>query len=328
MERGRVLLALALLVPCAVQAQKELGREVKMPPVLRAAMEKGEGASLAGIRDVFLSRPDGVVTRYRERVLKQGRSLRIEYAPGSQFAGQIIVDDGVTRRHYNPDTKEIKIRPAMGDPLRAMLQGGPAAQPRRPRGPVSFTSEGFARVAGIRAAAYRMEGQDNKTLVRFWIDLESGVVLKRHIMGLDGKVVAGFEFLSLRLDPEIPRTAFQIRIAGVRVVSLEDQLNQGAQELGFRPMRIAESSGWKIVGVRKIDTEKMKVLSQTYRKEKGRVTLFMVKGPLDAARLRELGRGRVTSYSWVRDGVSFALIGSLSDDELRQLASQVGPPRP
>jgi outer membrane lipoprotein-sorting protein len=291
-------------------------------------MERGENASLAGIRDVFLGRPDGSITRYRERVLKQGSNLRIEYAPGSQFAGQIIVDDGVTRRHYNPDTKEIKIRPAMGDPLRSLMQGPPPKPARRPRGPISFTAEGFAKVAGIRAAAYRIEGQEKKTLARFWIDLGSGVVLKRHIMGLDGKVVAGFEFLSLRLDPDIPRTAFQIRIPGVRVISLEDQLSQGAQDLGFKPMKVSEASGWRLVGVRKIDTEKMKFLSQTYRKDKGRVTLFMVKGRLDPVRLRELGRGRVASYSWVRDGVSFALIGSLSDDELRQLASQVGPPRP
>jgi outer membrane lipoprotein-sorting protein len=337
MERSRSLLAFALCLllaptfaqegPGASGGKPQRLRPVELPPALKRVADVAGTISFAGVRDVFMKRPGGEEFRTRERVLRQGKRIRIEFRPESAFAGQVIIEDGGRRLHYFPEKEEVYERPSFEDPLGLGAGAGPGPIRGRARGG-RFVQEGAAeRVAGIGVTVFRYESQTGLLLQRLWVDGVRGLILRRRAYGPDGQALAGFEYLSIKYSPPMPPRAFDPP-QGAKLVTVEMILQREAQELDLKPYRLPASTGFRLTGARKMDSEKMVFLWQTYKKGRSRISLFVVKGPIRPDRLARLaGGGQVQSHTWTEDGVTFVLLGSVPLDELKALARTVTPDR-
>ena len=107
-------LGMILLLTCSSMGQ-EAGRvkSPELPPELKEVFSKAKTLRFSGTRSVTVVRA-GRVQTHNEYVTKDGMNLRIEFAPGSPFAGQIIVETKEERKHYFPDKNEIHENPSFG----------------------------------------------------------------------------------------------------------------------------------------------------------------------------------------------------------------------
>jgi outer membrane lipoprotein-sorting protein len=265
-------------------------------------------------------RKSGDRKRHVEYVLKDGRKTRIEFPEGSPNYGQIILEVGNTRFHYIPGREEVQKTPARGDDAVARL-----ASMIRNTKRFNIVTAGADTIAGIKAQRANFTDSLGNTVQSLWIDTKSGLILKRELYDQVGLVVGAFEFQTVNLHPKIRREDFTINRKGIKVVQLDERLHRLCDVNGFLPNGIKENRGYQWIAVRVLNPKgRQPILMQTYKADKKILSLFQVKGALDQKRLERLATARFRSYSWTVSNHTFALIGDMSEVDLKHIADLVG----
>lgn len=307
---------------CAAGSVAQGARPAKnMPASLRAAISQGPRLAYSGTRIVEF-RVGDALKHHVEIVRRRGDQTRIEFPAGSDYEGQIIVEDAEQRRQYLPDSNEILLLPARReeafDRLKAMMGAIRSGQVR-----VSATPGG--PVAGFRTEMVAVSDLDGNPLQRLWIDPISGMILKREMFDRVGTRVGFFEFRNAELNPRFRPEEFQIQRRGADEVSPEMQLHRLARSSGLPAKLIPAGQGFRLESVRLARLANQSVLVQAYVGRNGRLSLFALKGPVDRQQIRRLAQGDFNVHVWSADGATFALAGDLSPVQLAALARRMNP---
>lgn len=306
------------IIGCIVSLSFGQGKQ-DMPSELKEAFAKAKTLRFSGTRSVTFIRA-GRVETHNEYVTKDGPNMRIEFATGSPFAGQIIVETSNERKHYFPDKNEIHEYPSFGKKQFEGFRGNF----RSPRGgPPKFDSSVGGIVAGLRCTKYQLSDSKGNPIVQIFLEPKTGMITKRVIFDPTGNVAGSFEFVSLTLDPKIQPGAFKIFRKGAAIVRPIDELRKNSGTLGVPVYVLAKNSGYRLEGSYVREIKGSKVLVQMYGKEDSRVTMFITKSQLEPADLKRFNRGELASYVRSLNGLTIVLMGDQTEDQLRTLSSQV-----
>lgn len=269
----------------------------------------------AGIRTVTIR--DGTGTRtYSERVLRQGRNVRIEFGDDSPFAGQYVIETPQERLHVVPATNEVRVLvPRREDtslfPFRGRLLGG------RPR----IVEADGGRVAGVATRRLDCFDVQNRPLQKLWIDPVRGAILKREIYDPLGNLSAKFEFTRILYDADIQAQAFDTRqLPGQRVTAL-DVLKRAARQANLPMALLPPASGFVLDTARVIDLGgNSGILMHLYTSTDARLSVYVLRGQVNRQRLDRLAQGGYRTFVMRRDEYSVVLVGGLVAADLERLA--------
>lgn len=299
-----------LLLSVAAQAQDAL------PEALRAALANGPRLRYSGTRIVEF-KVGSEVTRHIEFVRRDGERTRIEFPPDSEFAGQVIVEDGDRRRHFMPDTNEILMLPARREEaferLRGMLQ-------LVRQGQLKVEAAPGGTVAGFNTESVALMDASGNVVQRLWINPRSGMILKREMFDRVGTRVGYFEFTKAELAPIFRPNEFDLARRGAREVTPEMQMRRLAQQAGLPAATIPADSGYRLESARLLRLGGEPVLAQTYLGRAARLSLFVVKNRVDERRIRTLAGQDFNVQIWTAGNVTYALVGSVPRPQLAAIA--------
>lgn len=316
MNRALVTLGVLLSIGASALAQDRRDEDLaKLPPVLRKYVLARQSARYSGVRTVRFKRESEWVD-HTEFVLKDGRRIRTEFPGDSEYRGQIIVDDGTRRMHFYPDRNEIEVEPARN---RDSMHLGAAGRSSANR---VVTDGGM--VAGYSTQLVTISDKSGNNLQQMWIEPKTGVRLKLVLFDHVGSQAGFYEFTKINFKPKFAPGDFTIDRKGATVVTPLMLARRLAEKLGLTPQTLGIGSGYELENARIIHPDKKEVLSQTYVGNAGRFTFFQMRGDIDQKRLSKFARGRLSTYSWKRGPESFAIVGNLTQDQLREIAKTLG----
>lgn len=255
-----------------------------------------------------------------ERVWQDGSRSRVEFEPGSDDAGQIIVIVGGTRSHFFPGSNEIQVRPVhLDEPLirlGEMVRGGRGTQIKESAG---------GAVAGQKTTLLSFVDANNNVMGRLWIDPDTAMILKRELFDPSGRLVGSMEFLRVDLSPTFDESDFKISRQGAKVVTIDDLLRRQASAVGVRSLRLPESTGYVLESVSALPLgQGNRAVSQSYFNRQGRrLSLFITRKSIDARRLKGRQGPGLATVTKTFGEITVVLVGSLNVAELQKLADQV-----
>ncbi|MBS1705725.1 MAG: hypothetical protein JST40_07605 [Armatimonadetes bacterium] len=262
-------------------------------------------------------RLDGERYKNIENLIVDGLRSRIEFAAGSSWYGQVIVDNRNRRTHFFPDRNEIFVGVSPRDEsimrLRQFLQSSA-------NGRLKVTTDNGPDIVGRKTTLLQVADPNGNPVQRVWIENTTGIQLKREIFDRAGSKIGAFEFTRLNLDPKISDEDFVINRRGAKVVDSQDRLRAAAREAGITPIALTQDSGALLQNSRAVKIGDRNVLTQTYILEGRRLTLFQFKGNIDMKRLARQEKGLIKTYRWEQGGYSLVLVGEMMPDRLAQLA--------
>jgi outer membrane lipoprotein-sorting protein len=256
---------------------------------------------------------------YRETIFRDGDRLRIEFEPGSKFAGQIIVEDARERRHFYPDRNEIRVSgPRREESLQRLMNW--VKRDRK----FTFAQGPGGTVAGLATTLISIRDPRGNVMQKLYIEPRRAVVLKRELFDPVGSKIGTFEFENISFRPRLTADLFEINRRGARVIMPMDDVRRLVREKGFAFRVLPASTGFRLEGAWTFDVESKPVLVQMYRAGEDRVSLHQTLGDVDPERLRKFAKGRdQTIFTWRDAGRSYVLVGEQSEDALRQLSRRV-----
>jgi hypothetical protein len=294
------------------------GQKMELPPEMKEVFAKAKTLRFSGTRTVTVVRA-GRVESHNEYVTKDGSNLRIEFAPGSQYAGQIIIETSTERKHFFPEMNEIHEYPSFG---RRQFEGFRSSM-RGSRGKPQFSSTDGGVIAGLHVSRYQLSDAQNNPIAQIFVEPRSGLTVKRVIFDATGNVAGSYEFTSVTLGPKIQQGAFKIARKGATIIRPIDVLRKQCGILGVPALSLSKNSGYQLENVYVREVKGSKVLAQTYGKEDSRVTVFLTKSPLNPSDLRKFNRGELNSYVRTLNGVTLVIMGDQPEDRLRTLSTQI-----
>lgn len=291
----------------------------EVPPVLRKMLMSARTLKYSGTRVVTVKRGADRET-HTELVLRDGPRMRIEFPQGSPQHGQVIIEAGRERFHYFPDRNEIHKMPSRlddGAERIIMFLRDKSAE-------VKISGSRGGLIADMPTELITMADKRGNPVQRLWIHPRSGLLLKRELIDPLGTVVGSFEFESVNLNPEIKPEDFQVRRQGAKIVTPIDTLRRMSREMGLE-VRMLPEGKYTLESARIMRAERSAILVQTYQSPSGPLSFFATKMSINAERFRRLAsRDSFRSFSWQRDGVTYALVGNESEETLKGLARQLG----
>lgn len=292
------------------------GKREELPQLLKDAQEKSKKLRFSGTRVVTFYRA-GKAESHEEYLTKDGARMRIEFSKSSPFAGQVIVETPEVRRHFFPDRNELRESPAEGrKQFESFRMGGM-------RGGKPVISDG-GTLLGMKVTKVQFLDPMKNPVFEVFIDLKSGLALKRVIFGPGGSIAGSFEFKQINFNPSIAKNAFNFNRKGVKIIRPIDDLFAKAKELGVSPYGFSEKDGYKLGAVNLREMRGKKVLILNYAMNDSRVTMFLLKPDADLAEIQKSSRRQEGFYAWKESGASIILIGDTSQDELQNLSKRVG----
>lgn len=322
--KGKAALCLLLFmsVPLVV-AQRGLRRPVRplrvvrpanaIPPIVQRALQASGALRFAGRRIVTLLK-DGQPDRHEEIVVRDGPLVRVEFPHDGGYSGQVIVENGVERRHYLPRTNEVRVLPPRGEEglqrLRAMARQGNVAV------------ENGERIAGYPTAEVTVRDRLGNVLQRLAIEPDSGMVLRRRVYDATGVEAGGYAFTRIDLNPgPFDPALFRIERKGARTVTPYDDLKRVARKMGYPPVWLSESAGFRLDSAK--PERSQPVLHQVYIGPGGRLSLYELRTAVNPETLRNQSGKRLHSLSWTEGGTTFVLLGPQDDATLARLRDAV-----
>ncbi|HLK15525.1 MAG TPA: hypothetical protein VKT78_12035, partial [Fimbriimonadaceae bacterium] len=304
------------LPPARPPAQR--GERRSIPEVLRKVVAAAPNIRFFGERIVD-QRVQGQMVRHKEIVLRSGQRTRISFPPDSKFGGQIIVDNGVNRWHYNPRNQRVTQMPSERDDTLNRLVG-PNNNLLAPR--VSLSDGGA--IAGIPTTLARIQNNQGVTIQALYIDPNTGAVLKRVGYDKNGEEVANYEFTSVRYNPSVSAADFDPPRSSFPIITPEDNLRRLATREGFPPLQIPSGQGFRLISANTNMRGQVKVLHEVYQGPSGRVSIFLLRAQVDPSKFERPGRlmNAVTTQS---NGVTVVLVGPYTAEMLRRLATNLSP---
>ncbi len=139
----------------------------------------------------------GSPLRHVEDITRDGYRYRIDFPAGSQFAGQVIVEDQKVRLHYRPIPNEIIQQPPRHGEAWEKIAN--LATDKH----FSLSVVPGDIIAGLRTDQLVVADKSGNVLQRLYIEPISGVIMKRQIFDLVGTQQGFFEFTQINLSPRI-----------------------------------------------------------------------------------------------------------------------------
>lgn len=311
---SRFLVVLGLMAASVVGVAQS--SQTELPWLLRKAIKEGPGLKYTGTRTIEFRR-DGQTQRHTEMLTRDGSRLRVEFPPGSKYAGQIIVETNKERRHFFPDKNEIRVMPPRREEAMHRLARLGASNK------YVLKSASGENVAGISTKQVIVSDLSGNVVQRLFIDPHSGVLLKRQIFDAVGTQVGLFEFDRITLNPRLSDDLFRLERRGAKVIRPEDILRGIAREGGYVFGFVKPTSGFHLEFSRTTKIEGREVISQFYSSGNGRLSLFQFKQDAGSQQLSRLGRGDVHIYSWKARGNTFVLVGNQDQATLKRIAAHM-----
>ena len=291
------------------------GKNEELPQILKEAQEKSKKLRFSGTRVVTFYRA-GKAESHEEYLTKDGSRMRIEFSKNSPFSGQVIIETPDVRKHYFPDRNELKESPAVGRKQFENFRFGGM------RGGKPIISDG-GTLLGMKVTKVQYLDPMKNPAFEVFVDLKSGLAIKRVIYGPGGSIAGSFEFKKLIFNPSIAKGAFDFNRKGVKVIRPIDDLFAKAKELGVSAYGFKSTDAYKLDAVNLREMRGKKVLILNYAMNDSRVTMFLLKPDADLAEIQKSGRRPQGFYAWKEAGASIILIGDASQDELQNLAKRV-----
>jgi outer membrane lipoprotein-sorting protein len=314
-------LSLWMVLTAAATAAAQPADTNFVHPLLARAVREAGHQRYTGVRLVQLRRRPKAAT-HEEYVSRDGAKIRIEFADDSPFAGQIIVEDGRTRRHFLPQMNEIRVLPPRRD--EALLRVGRALQ----RGGMQISSTDGGQIAGRRTTLFAIADPQGNVTQRIYVDVETALVLKRVLFDPVGTQIGYFEFTKVSYPAQLSPKLFALVRKGAVIVTPDDELARECQSGGFNRIRIPDRLGYRLEGVRSMRMQGENVLAQTYSTDHGKLSFFQVRALIPAERLWAMRRGEVHIAVWQANGSTYALMGPQDQAELDGLAKRLSTENP
>jgi len=290
-----------------------------LPAIFVKSIRVHRTSRYSGERTVMFKKGADRLT-HDEYVLKDGRKTRIEFPDGSDYKGQIIVENEKQRMHYFPDRNEIEVEPRRDrDSNHFRFRPGDAERPK-----ITAVVKSGGTIAGFATQLVIVSDSNGNAVQQNWIEPKSGVVLRRVLFDKVGTQTGSFEFTRINFTPRFEPGDFAIDRKGAAIITPDIQANRAAKKLGLSTVKLMPGTGYQLENARIIHPDNREVLIRSYISDTGRFSLSQTKGQIDPARLQKLAKGRLSTYSWKQGGESFALIGNLTQDQLQQLARSFG----
>lgn len=307
-----VVFGLVLSVPITLMAQPD-----ELPASVRDAFEKSKKAKFSGKRLVTTVRA-GKKESHSETVTKFGNKMRIEFSEDSDFAGQIIIEDGSQRFHFFPDRNELRLSPTNGRRQFEMLR----LNGRMMNGRATYKLSDGGQIAGFDCQKLSILDQSGNTVANIFFNPTNGLFLKRSLFDPSGAVLASFEFQSVSMNPRIAEGTFKFNRKGVKVIRPIDEVRSHSSALSFPSLMLSPKTKYVLESANRRKIRGNETLVQNYFRDDSRITLFVTKKAIDQDR-RPPGGRMMSIYKWQSNGVNLTLIGAVEEEVLRKLSTQV-----
>lgn len=289
-------------------------------PTLKKMMQASGRLRYSGVRVVEF-RADGERLRNVEIVTVDGPRSRTEFGPGSTWIGQIIVENANQRKHFFPDRNEIHLLPRRRDELGARF--GRMLHDVQ-NGRLQLKSEPGGDVAGHETRKISVVDPRGNVIQKLWIDIETGLPLKRELFDPSGVRSGYFEFNRVNYRPNFSDADFEINKRGAKVVTLDDQLEQVAKRIGLPAYRLPKDSPFKLDSIRPVPLgENQKGIAQVYVDGGFRLSLFVIPSAVDPNRIQRFGGDRFDAASKRLRGATVVLVGDIPRDRLTRLIESI-----
>lgn len=268
-------------------------------------------ARYTGTRYQEVLTPDGWM-KGSEIILADGVRRRIEFGRDSDKYGEVIVEDGKQRQHFFAATNEIHIAPKIRDEFRrrmGKMGDGP------PGKGIKVSAKDGGRVAGRPTKLVSVTDDRGNPLQKMWFDPAKGVMLKREGYDFTGRRISLMEFRKINFDVKPSDSDFTIRRAGATIVRPIDMLVRASKRTSIPALRL-NATELQLEGVMTREFRGTQALVSMYGSATGRVTLFVMKGPIDGGRLDRAGRGPSSTHKWTYGGFSCILVGPFEKSRL------------
>lgn len=288
-------------------------QSAELPDLLQRVLKGNRTLDVTGVRQVY-GGPPGRGFTFTEQFSQRGPMIRLDYPAGSPNQGQIVVDTPRDRRHYLPGPNEVWVSPPRFD-----LRMERIAFLGR-KGKLKFTVTEGKPVADLATKVLIVQSPEGRALQRLSIHPESGLVLKREMLGPDGRPLGGFAFTRVDLKAGLTKEDFRISTGDARIIRPEDRHRELAMDNGFvlRPIR---PLGYRLDTVDVFNKDGSKTLVLSYSGMEGRISYFQSNKDLDEKRLRRFAGSNASTYGWSEGGRYFVLLGDLPSEALRQIAT-------
>lgn len=309
---GTLCVGWALAQPTAAHAQVRRQQADQVPPALRLAVRKQPNLRFSGTRMVeqFIGAER---QRHTEYVLRDGSRTRTWFPNGSPYAGQVIVENLRQRQHYFPGRNEIRVGPAKREEAFGRLLKMVAS------GEIKFGTESGGNIAGRSSTLVSIKERSN-VVQKLWIDVETGLILRRDLFDLVGARVGSYEFTEVDFKPSLQASDFELERKGARIVTPRDEAKALAKRIGITAYTLPETEEFGLDSARVLRGAQLPVLHQAFSRNLSYVSLFQAKGRVELPMTKRVAKEGVEVHTWVAGGNTFALVGNLTSTELKRLA--------
>lgn len=318
---NRILLVIVLWsIGCWCSAQAQT------PIEWLERMERAERTiALDGVRvtQFFLPEPLPAV---QEHIQRAGVRYRVEYLQPPPRRGEVLIDDGISRFHYIPSLKQVRV---LRSEQAQMLRRRQDLLQRLRRREILLTVKGIEPVAGRRAILLEARTPQGTPVRRWWIDHEYGAILRIEELTPRGEVRLRSEYVRLTLPASIPPQRFVPRFpaqAKKQDILPPSQVFASVKEAQMLvPFTIRQPQklprGFRLVEVRGRMVRMRPLVSLHYTDESSSLVLFQTRLPLRAngPLLPSLAPLAARVEAW-RDGdVNMVLVGDASTEVFKQM---------
>lgn len=288
----------------------------RLPNIARRAIEAHPNLRYAGKRFVEIVVGGKRVGKEEIVVYDKGQQ-RIEYPGDSSEAGRVIVSKGNERYTYSKKQKEVlKSAQRVEGGLRSLLA-------RRINNRFRFETSPGVSIAGRQTTLFSVVNPRGIKLFNAWIDPDSGMILRQEIYGPNGGYVGGFQFSEIDFSPRITGETFKTEFGDRPIVTAQQILLRQARKLNMQALLLRDNR-FHLESSRVLRRPDGDVLSSVYVGGASKVSVMQVRGELDPAKFRQIVSGYNVVVNRFGD-LSVAVVGSLPEDVLRQIAGNLGP---
>ena len=311
-----ILGVLAVAAAGVVAAQSNDYKLDGLPEALKLAIRKSDSLKFVGTRTVEFRRR-GDTVRITEYVTRDGQRIRLEFPEGSDFAGQVIVENASERKHYLPATNEIRILPPRKDESVSRILRFLQKSNR----PYRVEETAGETVAGRRTRLVAIADSKGNVAERLYIDPSNGTILKRLFFDPVGTRVGSMEYTKIDFRRRIDSGLFTINRKGAKVISPFDEVRRISAELGFPVVFLRPETGAKLESVKVLQPMGKKAMMQTYSAKGGRYSFFQIDSRDNPEPPRRPGDNALKVTRWSTGDRSFMFVGPAEGGVYDRLAT-------
>lgn len=291
--------------------------KAQSPNLLQQAQEVVQHLSFAGVR----------VTMVRGRPVTE----RVFFARGKRRVERedsVVIEDGQVRYLYERKSNTLR-----RSELPRRQPPRPNGRPRPLQGMGKIKSQKFDgpngslevmsgdTIAGRPTRLIIATGKKGGGEGRFWIDQDTGMILKAAAPGVNGREPVDFEFTQIAYG-EQPDGLFVPNFPGAKFVDPRTDLVRVSREVGLPPFTIPDEGQVRLVKVESRNLAGRKVLHETFRMSGKIVSLFVTTGPVSEEAVAKFVKDGAVQ-SWQSGDYTLVLLGNVSNQELQALQGRV-----